>query len=123
VVSLVALGFMVAVGAFLRSGGLGKLVAISFGQLNAEARKMFDDEVDAASREEFSRALLAVRDGIAEGTIELSSALPVLQEMQKATRDGRLSATEVDGLAATFEKTLAAPPATPGPPEPPVVDL
>lgn len=123
VAAVLALGAMVVVGAFLKSGGLAKLVAISFGQLNAEAARMFDDDVEASSREAFSRSLLAVRDGIADGRIELAGALPVLQQMQSATRDGKLSAAEVDDLTAMFEKSLAAPPPAPPPSEPPVVDL
>lgn len=123
VVAILALVFMVAVGAFLRSGGLAKLVAISFGQLNAEASRMFDDDVDPAARQAFGSSLLALRDAIADGKIELSGALPVLQEMQRATRDGKLSAEEVDALTASFRKSLATPaPKTP-PGEPPVVDL
>ncbi|MBI2213720.1 MAG: hypothetical protein HYU52_08745 [Acidobacteria bacterium] len=123
VVAIVALGGMVAVGAFLRSGGLAKFVAIAFGQANAEAARMFDADVEAPARKAFSNSLLAVRDGIAEGEISLSSAVPVLQELQAATRDGKLSAKEVGELTATFEKSLAAPAPAAVPAEPPVLDL
>jgi hypothetical protein len=114
---------MLAVGSFLRSGGLAKLVAISFGQLNAEAGRMFEDDVDPAARAAFSKSLLAVRDAIAEGRLDLASALPVLQEMQRATRDGKLSAAEVEELTASFRKSLAAPEPKAAPGEPPIVDL
>jgi hypothetical protein len=114
---------MVGVGAFLRSGGLAKLVAISFGQLNAEAGRMFEDDVDPAARAEFSKSLLAVRDAIAGGHLDLANALPMLQEMQRATLDGKLSAEEVEDLTASFRKSLSAPEPKAAPGEPPVVDL
>lgn len=123
VAAILALVFMVGVGSFLRSGGLAKLVAISFGQLNAEASKMFDDDVDPAARDAFSKSLLAVRDAIADGRLELASALPVMQDMQRATRDGKLSPEEVEALTASFRKSLAAPAPKAVSGEPPVVDL
>jgi len=123
VVAILALVFMAGVGSFLRAGGLAKLVAISFGQLNSEASRMFDDDVDPAARAAFSKSLLDVRDAIADGHVDLSSALPVLQEMQRATRDGKLSAEEVEGLTASFRKSLAVPAPKAGPGDPPVVDL
>ena len=122
IAAIVALGFMAVVGMFLQSGGLSKLIAIAFGQLNSEAVRMFDDDVDPAARASFSKSLLAVRDGIADGTIDLTAALPVLQQMQKATHDGRLSADEVDSLTTVFEASQSAP-AKHAPGEPPVVDL
>jgi len=123
VAAILALVFMAGVGAFLRSGGLAKFIAISFGQLNSEASRMFDDDVDPAARAAFSKSLLGVRDAIADGDVDLASALPVLQEMQRATRDGKLSAREVEALTATFRKSLAAPAPKAGPGDPPVVDL
>ncbi len=84
---------------------------------------MFDDDVDPAARAAFSKSLLSVRDAIADGRLDLASALPVLQDMQRATRDGKLSPEEVEALTASFRKSLAAPPPKPAPGEPPVVDL
>ncbi|MGK2859667.1 MAG: hypothetical protein ACSLFQ_20915 [Thermoanaerobaculia bacterium] len=107
VAAIVVIGLMAIVGAFLQSGGLAKLVAIAFGQMNADAERMFDDGVAPDARAAFKQSVLAVRDGIAEGTIALESALPLLQEMQKATRDSKLSAEEVEALTGTFEESLA----------------
>jgi hypothetical protein len=123
VVAILAIIFMVGVGAFLRSGGLAKIIAISFGQIASEAGRMFESDVDAASREAFRDSLLTVRDAIAEGKMELAGALPVLQEMQKATSDGRLSPAEVEDLTEMFEKSLEAAPSAPAPDDPPVVNL
>lgn len=127
VAAILVIVLMVGVGAFLRSGGLAKLVALSFGQVNAEAGTMFAADVDEASRTAFSKALLGVRDAIADGKVDLSAALPLLQEMQKAIGDRRLSREEVDELTALFEGALA-PASDPGHAEPaadtpPVVDL
>ncbi len=106
VVAIAAICFMAVAGAVLQAGGLAKLVAIAFGQMNAEAERMFDDSVKPDARVSFSKSLLSVRDAIADGTIELPAALPLLQEVQKATKDRRLSPDEVDALTGSFEKSL-----------------
>ena len=109
VVAIVAIGVMAMVGMFLQSGGLAKLVAIAFGQMSSDAERMFDDGVAPDARAAFKQSLLAVRDGIADGTVELESALPLLQAMQKATGDGKLSTDEVEELTATFDRSLSGP--------------
>jgi hypothetical protein len=81
-------------------------VAIAFGQLNAEAERMFDDDVAPGARTAFRKSLLDVRDAIADGKLELPAALPMLQEMQKATRDKRLSPEEVEELTSSFRSSL-----------------
>lgn len=109
IVAIVAVAVMAMVGIFLQSGGLGKLVAIAFGQMSSDAERMFDDGVAPDARAAFKKSLLAVRDGIADGTVELESALPLLQEMQKATGDRKLSTDEVEELTASFDRSLSGP--------------
>jgi hypothetical protein len=122
VVAIAAICFMVVAGAFLQAGGLAKLVAIAFGQMNADAEGMFDDGVKADARVSFSKSLLNVRDAIADGTIELPAALPLLQEIQTATKDKRLSPDEVEALTGSFQKSLEKRrDADPG--EPPTMEL
>ncbi|MCM2316927.1 MAG: hypothetical protein NDJ92_17400 [Thermoanaerobaculia bacterium] len=122
VVAIVAIGVMAMLGMFLQSGGLAKLVAIAFGQMSSEAERMFDSGVAPDARAAFKQSLLAVRDGIADGTVELESALPLLQEMQKATGDRKLSIDEVEDLTGSFERSLSGP-ADEDPSEPRSVDL
>lgn len=109
VAAIAAIGVMAVIGMFLQSGGLAKLVAIAFGQMSSDAERMFDDGVAPDARAAFKQSLLAVRDGIADGTVELESALPLLQEMQKATGDRKLSIDEVEELTGSFERSLSAP--------------
>jgi hypothetical protein len=100
VAAIVAILFMFAVGAFLRSGGLGTFVAIAIGQFQGEMKTMFDDEVPVDSKEKLDNSLRAVREGLRSGAIDQRNVVPLLEEIREVSGDGKISAAEAEELLA-----------------------
>lgn len=123
IASIAFLAFLFLAGSLLLGGGLTKLVALAFGEIQAESAKLYAPDVPSASRDALNAGLLSVRDRLADGKIALGDVLPLLQQLQSAIGDGRLTADEVSRLTKAVESMdrPAKPVATP--PDPPSVDL
>ncbi len=123
IASIVFLVFLFLTGSLLLGGGLRKLVALAFGEVQSESEKLYAADVPPASRAALKAGLLSLRDRLADGKVALGDVLPLLQQLQSAIGDGQLTADEVERLTKAIESTesSAKPPAAP--PDPPSVDL
>jgi hypothetical protein len=103
---------MFAVGMFLRSGGLSSFVALAIGQFQGELKGMLDEDVDGEAREKLDESLRDVRKRLTEGSMPQSAVLPLLEEIQKVTRDKKVTAAEIDALQGVVDDIGdSAPPA------------
>lgn len=109
IAAIVALAFMFAIGAFLRSGGLASFVALAIGQFQGELGKMVADDVAPESREKLDESLRALRERLTSGELEQGAVLPLLQEIQKVTRDEKVTAEEIDALQALVDEAGGEP--------------
>ena len=95
---LFVLVIMFAVGMFFRSGGLSSLVALAIGQAQTDMKGMIAEDVSADSVEKLDESLRAVRKRLTDGELDQSKVLPLLQEIQKVSKDRKVSGEEVDAL-------------------------
>jgi len=98
VAALIALVGMFAIGMFLRTGGLSSFVALAIGQFQGEMKGMLDEDVDASSKERLDETLRGIREGLTSGSLAQGDVLPLLQEIQKVTRDRKVTTEEIEAL-------------------------
>lgn len=104
VAAIVALAAMFAIGVFLRSGGLSLFVALAIGQFQGELKGMLAEDVDGAATQKLDDSLREVRKRLTEGSIPQSEVLPLLEEIQKASRDEKVTAAEIDALQSVVDE-------------------
>jgi hypothetical protein len=96
--SLVLLIFLFAGGAFLSSGGIGKVLDFMFAQMEIELTSAYGKDVPAPQKMELSAAIDELRANIRADRVKLPAIEPLLQSMREATSDKTLTPDEVSRL-------------------------
>lgn len=102
--AVVVLVIVFAGGAFLGGGGLHQFMDFALGMSLGEMRGMYTSEVTAAQKETLDKEMEAMRAGLRDKTIAVKSIQPVLQTMQKAVKDEKMTPSEVEQLTAAVRK-------------------
>jgi hypothetical protein len=102
--SVFVLLIVFAGGAWLRSGGLVDFMDLVFGMSMGELRGMYTSEVTPAQKEALEREMEAMREQLRTRGIPVANVQPVLQTMQKAIKDEKLTPAEVDAITAAAKK-------------------
>lgn len=104
---------MFGVGMFLRSGGMGSIVALAIGEFQGGIERMAADDVTEDARESLKSSLKKIREGLISGTIDQAKVLPLLEEIQRVSKDKKISAEEVEALNSVLEEIEPTEDATP----------
>ena len=91
-------------GLFLGGGGLSQFMDFALGMSLGEMRGMYATDVTAPQKQTLDRELEAMRAGVRDKTIPVKDIQPVLQTLQKAIKDRKVTAAEVEQLTAAARK-------------------
>ena len=108
-VSVLILIVVFAGGVYLSGGGMAQLMDFSFGMTLGEMRGMYTPEVTKAQKDTLEKEIEAMRANVRDGKTSVNSLQPVLQSIQKAIKDEKLTPAEVDQLTAATRKTAPKP--------------
>ena len=97
---------MFAIGIFLKNGGLSSFVALAIGQFQGEMKGMLAEEISKEIQKDVDDGLREVRKRLTEGSLDQSRVLPLLQEIQKVSRDEEISEEELLGLKSIADELL-----------------
>ncbi len=106
--SIVALILVFAGGAFMASGGLVKLMDLTFGMSMADVRGMYAADVTSAQKTELEDAIEQLRAGLRSGKVSVAQLQPVLETMRQGIGDKKLTPAEVRSIAAAARKATAS---------------
>lgn len=102
--AVVVLIIVFAGGLFLGGGGLSQFMDFALGMSLGEMRGMYTAEVTKAQQETLDREMEAMRTRLRDKTIAVKDIQPVLQTMQKAIKDEKMTPAEVEQLTAAVRK-------------------
>jgi hypothetical protein len=98
-------------GSYLAGGGFTDLMDMMFGMTMGEMRGMYQADVQPAHKEQLEAEIKTMREHLRTERISVQSLQPLLQTMQKATADEKLTADEVGKiLTATRRVNSSAKP-------------
>ena len=98
---------MVAASIFVSKAGLGEMFDFMLSMTQAEAVRMYAEDVPKDLRVSYEAEITAVRKDVREGRLSPARLDPLLQELQAAMSDKLLRADEVRHLAATARDVRA----------------
>lgn len=110
---------MLAVGAFVGDQGATRVLTWMFERMEAETMPLVAADVPAAQKQALQDEFRTLTAKLRREEVGLISVQPILQELQAAIRDQKLSREEVDSLIDSLRKantTTPAAPADPGTP-------
>ena len=96
-------------GLWLNRGGFGQLMDFTFGMSLGEMRGMYAKEVTQAQKDAMEAEIDAMRANARNRAIPPAAMQPVLQTIQKAIKDDKLTPAEVDEITAAARKTAPKP--------------
>lgn len=117
-VSILIIAIVFGGGAWLAGGGFTEMMDMMFGMTMGEMRGMYQADVSAGQKEELEAGIKTMREHLRHERISVQSIQPLLQTMQKATRDEKLQANEVGQIISAVRKVNATAKA-PSPKPPP----
>jgi hypothetical protein len=103
--AVVVLLIVFAGGLYLSGGGFAQLMDLTFGMTLGEMRAMYTPEVTQSQKDAMERAVENLRASVREGKTSAGAMQPVLQAIQKATKDEKLTPAEVESITAAASKT------------------
>ena len=106
IASVVVLLLVFAGGAWLAGGGFLQVLDISFGMTMGEMRGMYTPEVTAAQKKGLEDSVESLREQVRNGRIPDKNLQGLLQTMQKAMKDEKLTGAEVDSIAEQARGSL-----------------
>ena len=92
-------------GLWLNSGGFAQLMDFTFAMSLGEMRGMYTPEVTPEQKDAMEREIETMRANVREKGISAGAMQPVLQTIQKAIKDEKLTPAEVDEITAAAKKT------------------
>jgi len=107
--SVLILIVVFAGGVYLSGGGMAQLMDFSFGMTLGEMRGMYTPEVTKAQKDTLEKEIETMRANVRDGKTSVNNLQPVLQAIQKAIKDEKLTPAEVDQLTAATRKTAPKP--------------
>ena len=105
--SLVVILIVFLGGAWLSSGGFTQFLDFAFGMSMGEMRGMYASEVTDAQKKALDQEIETMRAGVRNRELAPKDLQPVLQTMQKAMGDDKVTAAEVQSLTAAARKANA----------------
>lgn len=102
--SVVVLLVVFAGGAWLSKGGFIQLLDFTFGMTLGEMRGMYAKDVTAEQKKALESEIDSMRAGLRSGKVPVKDVQPVLQSLQKAIGDEKLTAKEVESVTAAARK-------------------
>ncbi len=110
VASLALLLILFAGGAIVGRHGLGKLMDPLLGTMADEMGAMYTKDVTTAQRDELTREITRLREGIRDGRVPVQKLDPVMSNLREAIADQKLTPAETDKLAKLIHGINSAPP-------------
>jgi hypothetical protein len=103
--AVVVLVIVFAGGAWLSSGGFTQFLDFAFGVTLGEMRGMYASDVTPAQKQTLEKEIETIRDEVRNGKVPVKNLQGLLQSMQKAMGDEKLTRAEVDELIAAAVKS------------------
>lgn len=94
-------------GWWMATGGITQFMDLMFGLTMGEMRGMYTADVTPAHKETFEKEIDTLRDNLRSGRINVGVLNPVLQAMQKTTKDEKLNPAEIDQIVTAARKASA----------------
>lgn len=85
-------------GYFMFRDGGGGFIAKLLGPLEDQVDQMVDADVTAEQKATFKREMSQLRERLGDGSVTVLEVQPIIQEMQNATNDRRISSAELDSI-------------------------
>jgi len=101
-----AIVFLIAIfagGSLLSSGGLGNLLATLFGRMHDEMTRQYTPDVTPQQKAAFDSEFQAFETNLRNGTAPLSKVQQVVQSVQDASGDGKITPSEADQIVKTLD--------------------
>lgn len=80
-----------------RDGG-GGFISRLLGPLESSVTQMVEEDVTAEQKATFQREMARLRESLDSGDVTVVDVQPIIQEMQSATRDQKISSEELDRI-------------------------
>ncbi|HKO56384.1 MAG TPA: hypothetical protein VJ276_10935 [Thermoanaerobaculia bacterium] len=97
-------------GVWVQHGGLEKLMDFALGMMTGEMAAVYDKDVSDAEKQALSEAMAAYRANIRTDKVPLLTVQPVMDALQPAIADKRLTREEIRHLTETIRKANVPPP-------------
>jgi hypothetical protein len=104
--AVVVLIAVFAGGAWLAGGGFLQVLDLSFGMTLGEMRGMYTPEVTPAQKQVLEETIDSLREHVRNGRVPVKNLQGLLQTMQKAMKDDKLSGAEVDSISRLANESL-----------------